>query len=258
MSSGPVWLIQFLTDHHVSNIRGWFAILMRESGGSATCIYPSGSPKDGNWARDNAPYWDTGLAQINNRHLSDMRKFFGEPNADMRLMLNAEKNFAYAMHLTNGGRYFGDWGLKFNTNYTSYSFDWTGWPEQWVADNAAQSEAGFKYWWDKYPDYAHPQIVPQTPKTDPKPVVPPPAKPVVSLSKVQPGLSNGDIKTVQLALNKVMGTALSVDGQFGPRTKTAYSRWQQKLGYTGSAADGVPGIRSLTELGKRFGFTVKS
>jgi hypothetical protein len=50
-----------------------------------------------------------------------------------------------------------------------------------------------------------------------------------------------------------------VDGSLGTKTKDAYAAWQKsKAGgsYTGAAADGYPGIASLTRLGKRHGFTV--
>jgi hypothetical protein len=45
-----------------------------------------------------------------------------------------------------------------------------------------------------------------------------------------------------------------LDGYFGPRSVTAYGKWQRHLGYTGSAANGIPGRDSLTKLGNRHGF----
>jgi len=47
-----------------------------------------------------------------------------------------------------------------------------------------------------------------------------------------------------------------VDGSFGTKTVEAYAAWQRHLGYSGADADGIPGKTSLTELGKRHGFTV--
>lgn len=47
-----------------------------------------------------------------------------------------------------------------------------------------------------------------------------------------------------------------VDGSWGTMTKAGYERWQKRCGYTGSAADGVPGPASLTMLGKKYGFHV--
>jgi hypothetical protein len=47
-----------------------------------------------------------------------------------------------------------------------------------------------------------------------------------------------------------------VDGSFGTQAVAAYRRWQQRLGYRGTDADGIPGRASLTRLGRRRGFTV--
>ncbi|MEO6412979.1 MAG: peptidoglycan-binding protein [Pedococcus sp.] len=40
-----------------------------------------------------------------------------------------------------------------------------------------------------------------------------------------------------------------VDGHFGTTTVTAYAAWQRQLGYSGLAANGLPGSASLTALG---------
>ncbi|WP_030529240.1 peptidoglycan-binding protein [Phycicoccus jejuensis] len=40
-----------------------------------------------------------------------------------------------------------------------------------------------------------------------------------------------------------------VDGHFGTLTVSAYAAWQRSLGYTGLAANGLPGRTSLTRLG---------
>lgn len=51
------------------------------------------------------------------------------------------------------------------------------------------------------------------------------------------------------------------DGSFGTTTIAAYARWQHSPaggGYTGKAADGIPGKASLQRLGARHGFTVTS
>ena len=42
-----------------------------------------------------------------------------------------------------------------------------------------------------------------------------------------------------------------VDGYFGTKTVDAYAKYQQSLGYTGLAANGLPGKASLTSLGSR-------
>ncbi|AKU15624.1 peptidoglycan-binding protein [Luteipulveratus mongoliensis] len=47
-----------------------------------------------------------------------------------------------------------------------------------------------------------------------------------------------------------------VDGHFGTVTRTAYIKWQKSLGYTGLAANGLPGKASLAALGaQRFSVT---
>lgn len=46
------------------------------------------------------------------------------------------------------------------------------------------------------------------------------------------------------------------DGSFGTLTIAAYARWQTHLGYKGNDADGIPGLQSLTALGKLGGFSV--
>ena len=47
-----------------------------------------------------------------------------------------------------------------------------------------------------------------------------------------------------------------VDGSFGTVTVDAYKEWQRSLGFSGKAADGVPGAVSLTKLGRAHGFRV--
>lgn len=46
------------------------------------------------------------------------------------------------------------------------------------------------------------------------------------------------------------------DGHAGTATKSAYSLWQQRLGYRGADADGLPGMTSLKRLAAKHGFTV--
>jgi hypothetical protein len=103
-----------------------------------------------------------------------------------------------------------------------------------------------------------------------------PAVPVVSLSTVQsaaradtarpqggqtPGAGE-QVKVVEFALaaEGLLGWEWAGDGSFGSKTVGAYSRWQQRLGYTGTRpgqdADGVPGRDSLTRLGSAHGFVV--
>ena len=66
-------------------------------------------------------------------------------------------------------------------------------------------------------------------------------------------------KIVEAALRKagLLAAAYASDGSYGTTTLKAYSAWQRKLGYSGGAADGIPGMTSLTALGKKYGFSVK-
>lgn len=103
---------------------------------------------------------------------------------------------------------------------------------------------------------------------------PAPAKPaakvvdlsnVVAAAKRDPGLPQGgtthaaDVKLVEAALRAegLLSATYATDGSYGTTTKTAYKKWQQKLGYIGRDADGIPGLTSLKKLGAKHGFTVK-
>lgn len=101
------------------------------------------------------------------------------------------------------------------------------------------------------------QIIPPKPAPAPAPKPIPPATPTkVRVSNVQPGKSNGEVGIVQKALKTYGLYRDAVDGKFGPKTAIAYSAWQRVLGYTGADADGRPGVKSLTALGKRYKFDV--
>lgn len=109
-----------------------------------------------------------------------------------------------------------------------------------------------------------------TPKPAPKGA----SRPTVSLSKVieaarkdgarpQGGTTSGaeaSVKLVEKALvaEGLMSSKYAHDGSFGTVTKTAYSKWQGKLGYKGRDADGIPGKTSLVKLGNKHGFQVVS
>ncbi|PAZ15690.1 N-acetylmuramoyl-L-alanine amidase [Streptomyces sp. SA15] len=101
----------------------------------------------------------------------------------------------------------------------------------------------------------------------PKPL-PKPQKPTVDLSKlVAAARSNpkasgtpvtySGVRIVETALvNAGLLAKVYSDGHFGSATVDAYARWQRRLGYSGSAADGIPGKTSLTKLGAKYGFQV--
>lgn len=96
-----------------------------------------------------------------------------------------------------------------------------------------------------------------------------PAAPKVSLAHVvaaarkDPGAAQGHVtyKAEVLLVEKALKAegllaGQYVDGSFGSLTVNAYARWQKRIGYSGTAADGIPGMTSLKKLGERHGFTV--
>ncbi|MFJ8106836.1 M23 family metallopeptidase [Streptomyces sp. NPDC096132] len=80
---------------------------------------------------------------------------------------------------------------------------------------------------------------------------------MVTLTNVQFGKTNQDVRTVQKALiargRKIPDGAT---GTFGPQTKAAYRSEQLAQGFKGTDADGIPGCTSLTTLGRHAGFAV--
>ncbi|MFE6493411.1 peptidoglycan-binding protein LysM [Streptomyces sp. NPDC057748] len=109
------------------------------------------------------------------------------------------------------------------------------------------------------------------PTTPDKPAAPS-TKPTVDLSNLiaaarrDPGLKQGgtthaaDVRIVEAALKSegLLAAKYAGDGSFGSTTVTAYAAWQRRCGYTGSAADGIPGKASLEKLGAKRGFKVKA
>ena len=108
--------------------------------------------------------------------------------------------------------------------------------------------------------------------TAPAPKPKPAARPRVSLQAIRraatldpkrpqggttPGAAD-DVRLVEDALRKegLLSSRYAGDGSFGTLAVKAYSRWQQRLGYRGRDADGIPGKASLEKLGARHGFDV--
>lgn len=99
---------------------------------------------------------------------------------------------------------------------------------------------------------------------------PTPSKPKVDLSRLRtaaltdPGAAQGHVtymagtNNVESALLKegLLSKTYAQDGSFGSTTVAAYAAWQRRLGYTGSDADGIPGMTSLKKLGAKYGFDV--
>jgi peptidoglycan hydrolase-like protein with peptidoglycan-binding domain len=60
------------------------------------------------------------------------------------------------------------------------------------------------------------------------------------------------VKRVQRRLRR-KGIRVAVDGNFGAQTMNGYAAWQRRLGFSGLAANGIPGETSLKRLaGRRF------
>ncbi|MGW4896886.1 peptidoglycan-binding protein [Kitasatospora sp. NPDC004240] len=86
---------------------------------------------------------------------------------------------------------------------------------------------------------------------------------VVAAARTDPGAEQGhrtygeETRIVEQALaDEGLLERRWVDGSFGTRTVAAYAAFQRALGYRGTDANGIPGQRSLRELGERRGFDV--
>lgn len=93
-------------------------------------------------------------------------------------------------------------------------------------------------------------------------------KALLAAAKADPGRKQGgttsgsadDVKIVEAALvkEKLLDAKWAKDGSFGTYTKAAYCKWQERCGYEGKDADGLPGEKSLKSLAAKHGFTVVS
>lgn len=77
-----------------------------------------------------------------------------------------------------------------------------------------------------------------------------PSRPVVSVSGVNRNLWK-DVRQVQSALNRELGTRVVINGKWDAETRSAYDKWQEKLGV---AVGGSPNLYQLTRLGNKQGF----
>jgi hypothetical protein len=118
---------------------------------------------------------------------------------------------------------------------------------------------------------ADPAWAKEAPKVEAKPVTKAPAKPSVSLARIKEARSKdmpartghvthkADVLRVERALNKEGLLASQwVDGSWGTKTQEAYDAFRRRMGWTGEDAKGAPGKASLSKLGQRHGFVVKS
>lgn len=79
-----------------------------------------------------------------------------------------------------------------------------------------------------------------------------PRKPkgTVSLKNLKPGVRHADVLKVKKALHKKGYKGFIVSSnKFGPGIKRAYKKYQERLGYSGPDANGIPGPNSLQKLG---------
>lgn len=72
----------------------------------------------------------------------------------------------------------------------------------------------------------------------------------VKVSNVQFGKSNSDVRQVQAELRKLVGLA-SVDGDFGPKTRDSWKRFQAYLGVPAGKRNGIPTKSGIEALGFR-------
>ncbi len=88
------------------------------------------------------------------------------------------------------------------------------------------------------------------------PVVPPtPIGGTVKFYELGPSGTVAANKVLQTALNREFGGVV-IDGDYGPQTTAAYTRWQEKVGPNAKPWDGLPGKVSLPPLATKYGFTV--
>lgn len=137
--------------------------------------------------------------------------------------------------------------------WTFHQYSWAGGIDRDVA-NFASADA-FKEW----------VLGGSAAKPAPKPATKPKVSlaHVVAAAKKDPKAPQGhatykaDVLLVEKALVAEGYLAKKwADGSFGTMTIAAYAKWQRHLGYSGKAADGIPGKTSLTKLGARHGFQV--
>ncbi|GGV73653.1 hypothetical protein GCM10010294_36080 [Streptomyces griseoloalbus] len=79
--------------------------------------------------------------------------------------------------------------------------------------------------------------------------VPAPAGPAVKLEHLRYGETNGDVADLQRSLIE-HGEEIpaGVTGYYGDQTRAAVASFQRKQGWTGSHADGIPGIETCERL----------
>lgn len=150
----------------------------------------------------------------------------GKRNHDVLLVKNAleKRGFGKA---TNAGY----WGKGVQSSYAKYqkSLGYTGSDANGVPGEQSLNSLGFK--------------VISEPNKSQK------ATNIINIKNVGPGKNTKDNLLVKKALeSRGLGKATNA-GHWGAGVQRQYSIWQQKLGYTGHDANGIPGKTSLEKLG---------
>jgi hypothetical protein len=74
--------------------------------------------------------------------------------------------------------------------------------------------------------------------------------PAKSGTQITPGAKKSVLLVERALRRKGLLARSLVDGHFGSSTVDAYAAWQRRLGYSGLAANGLPGETSLKKLGR--------
>lgn len=155
--SGPEWLYKFLVSKGLrgDSLRVAWAIAMRESGGNPDLVaagsagswkYPN-VPGWINWTSSDSPHYDTGLFQINNVHLSKVQSAFGN-NAGMNELVDVNKNYQIAAQISSNWSNLLAWGMN-----PDGSFNWSSYPDSWVAQYGAATEARTAEFFQQFQKY---------------------------------------------------------------------------------------------------------
>lgn len=232
-------------DGTVQTIEGNIENAVKRKTRSSSTIVGYGRP---NYSGTSTPPPDNGGGTVATVKLSDAQAHTAAATRVIQDALNRE---------FGGVVVDGDYGPQTKAAYTRWQQS-LGWP--------GDGEPGAHSLWSLARKYGFTTDITGTPQgpgtTTPPPTPDPePEVPVIYLEDTGPNGTTAANKVVQTALNKwnTFGSPLLVDGIFGPVTKGRYTKWQNECGFTGSAADGVPGVSSLTSLGKRsaYRFEVK-
>lgn len=156
--SGPQWLYNYLTSRGLRGdaLRVMWTLGMRESGGRPNLVaagsagswtYPD-VPGWINWNSSSSPHYDTGVWQINNVHLPNIKALFGG-GSTMELMADPNKNYEYTKHLSNNFRNWKAWGLSSDGR----SFDWSAYPDAWRDKYQHASEQNYLAFYRQFDQY---------------------------------------------------------------------------------------------------------